>query len=383
MVTVRQKKKGRGRPWYIFIHQNRQITSKCIGDKRAAEAIASAIRKRIKAGELNLDGVAREKKPSFGEYVQTYLNEYAAVVLKLNTYRSYIQINKCHLSSLHGIAIDKVSRSDIKRLLLKKYNDGFAPATVGNIRVFVSGVFSHAVDDEIVKVNPAAGLGKLIKRDDHRKHVRALSREQVSVFLQTVRTEFRDDYPLMLTAFRTGLRQGELAALSWSCIDFDSNTVHVRRSFSHNNWSTPKSRRSREVDMSDQLRAVLLDHRDRQIQRFGCVPVTELPKGAMLRMVFADSNGGPKDMDNFRRRAFAKMIEVSGLARFRFHDIRHTFASLLLAQGESLAYVRDQLGHASIQTTVDIYAHLIPGANRNAVNRLDDHDLPPLNIAAS
>lgn len=58
--------------------------------------------------------------------------------------------------------------------------------------------------------------------------------------------------------------------------------------------------------------------------------------------------------------------------QFRFHDIRHTFASLLLAQGESLHYVKEQMGHASIQTTVDVYGHLVPGSNRNAVNRLDD-----------
>lgn len=60
------------------------------------------------------------------------------------------------------------------------------------------------------------------------------------------------------------------------------------------------------------------------------------------------------------------------MPRFRFHDIRHTFASLLLANGESLHYVKKQMGHASIQTTVDVYGHLVPGSNRNAVNRLDD-----------
>ena len=64
--------------------------------------------------------------------------------------------------------------------------------------------------------------------------------------------------------------------------------------------------------------------------------------------------------------------EKAQLRRVRFHDLRHTFASLLIAQGESLAYVRDQLGHASIQLTVDTYGHLIPGANRQAVDRLDD-----------
>ncbi|MFI4897103.1 MAG: tyrosine-type recombinase/integrase [Phycisphaerales bacterium JB059] len=82
--------------------------------------------------------------------------------------------------------------------------------------------------------------------------------------------------------------------------------------------------------------------------------------------------GGPRDGDNLRRRVFYRLLEIADVPRFRFHDIRHTFASHLLQQGESLHYVKEQLGHASIQTTVDVYGHLVPGSNRNAVNRLDD-----------
>ena len=66
------------------------------------------------------------------------------------------------------------------------------------------------------------------------------------------------------------------------------------------------------------------------------------------------------------------MLEKGNLRQVRFHDLRHTFASLLLQNGENLMYVKEQLGHSSIQVTVDIYGHLIPGANRQAVDRLDD-----------
>ena len=82
--------------------------------------------------------------------------------------------------------------------------------------------------------------------------------------------------------------------------------------------------------------------------------------------------GNHLDPDHLRKRCFYKCLEKAGLRRIRFHDLRHTFASLLLAQGESLAYVRDQLGHSSIQTTVDTYGHLVPGSNRGAVDKLDD-----------
>ena len=78
------------------------------------------------------------------------------------------------------------------------------------------------------------------------------------------------------------------------------------------------------------------------------------------------------DGDNLRHRVFYKALAKAGLRRVRFHDLRHTFASLLITQGESLACVRDQLGHASIQLTVDTYGQLIPGTNRQPVDRLDD-----------
>jgi integrase len=67
-----------------------------------------------------------------------------------------------------------------------------------------------------------------------------------------------------------------------------------------------------------------------------------------------------------------KLIAKTGLRRFRIHDLRHTYASLLIQNGESLAYVRDQLGHQSIQLTVDTYGHLVPGGNKQAVDRLDE-----------
>ena len=88
--------------------------------------------------------------------------------------------------------------------------------------------------------------------------------------------------------------------------------------------------------------------------------------------MFCNEEGGPLNGDNLRHRVFYKTLVKAGLRRVRFHDLRHTFASLLLQQSESPTYVKEQMGHSSIQVTVDIYGHFIPGANRQAVDRLDD-----------
>ena len=83
---------------------------------------------------------------------------------------------------------------------------------------------------------------------------------------------------------------------------------------------------------------------------------------------------------NFVRKIHNRILRKAGLRKIRIHDLRHTYASLLLSKGESPVYVKEQLGHHSIQMTVDIYGHLIPSSNRQAVNKLDDLSAPQAHL---
>ena len=95
-----------------------------------------------------------------------------------------------------------------------------------------------------------------------------------------------------------------------------------------------------------------------------------------------DFNGRLIDSDNLRKRAFQKTLTEAKLRKFRIHDLRHTFATHLIQNKESFAYVQQQLGHHSIQVTVDIYGHLVPGGNKRVVDRLDDTAWKQLAVAA-
>jgi len=88
--------------------------------------------------------------------------------------------------------------------------------------------------------------------------------------------------------------------------------------------------------------------------------------------VFPSAAGTLIKPSNFRDRTWAKVLTKAGLRQIRIHNLRHTFASLLIQHGESLAYVKEQMGHHSITITVDVYGHLVPGGNKAAVDRLDD-----------
>ena len=140
-----------------------------------------------------------------------------------------------------------------------------------------------------------------------------------------------------------------------------------------------KTRKSRRVDISDELLHTLEQLKRSRKEEYLRRGKNEIPEWVFLspgKIIWEDGKpvgreeGLRIDMHNVKTRHFHNCLAKAGLRRIPFHDLRHTYATLLLMQGESPAYVKDQLGHSSIKMTVDIYGHWIPGANRQAVNRL-------------
>ena len=166
---------------------------------------------------------------------------------------------------------------------------------------------------------------------------------------------------------RSGLRLGEAFALRWDDIDVQRREIHVEHTVSDGEISSTKSKRSRPVDMSSALRDLLLQfHKDRLEEK--------LARGweEMPPWVFVTHAGTRMEQSRVGK-AFKRVSKAAGLAlHFSAHSLRHTFASLLLQQGESPAYVQRQLGHASIQLTVDTCGRWLPMGNKAAVDRLDD-----------
>jgi integrase len=231
----------------------------------------------------------------------------------------------------------------------------------------IGGTLNLAIDDEIIPSNPAHKLGRVIRAKGLRMEVDPLNREELSHLLGIVQEHYPIHYPLTLLLARTGLRIGEALALQWGDIDFHGRFINIRRNFSRGRIETPKSGKSRRVDMSLQLKDALLDLRhQRRLEavRKGWGQVPEwLLVGQEGRALHA----------NHWRKIFDKAVAKAGLRKIRIHDLRHNHASMLIQADESLAYIRDQLGHHGIKVTVDIYGHLAPEGNKSAMDRLDDH----------
>jgi len=173
-------------------------------------------------------------------------------------------------------------------------------------------------------------------------------------------------------AVRAGLRRGELVAVQWGDLqlggDHDPQRfIVVQHNYVRREHTTTKSKKSRRVDLSRGLRRVLLELRDQRL-------LEAYQKGRndiSGELVFRSPEGTILDPDNLYHRVFLPVLAKAGIRRIRLHDLRHTFGSLLLQNGASIVYVKEQMGHSSIQVTVDTYGHLIPGANVCFVDRLD------------
>lgn len=183
-----------------------------------------------------------------------------------------------------------------------------------------------------------------------------LNPSEIHEFLNHVSSEF---YPFFLTAILTGMRRGELLALQRGDIDWHNGQIHVRRALYKGRFVTPKSRKAlRAIDMAPTLAHTLEGH---------LLRAPESP----LDLVFCARAGKPLDPDNLIKREFLPALERAGLRRIRFHDLRHTYASLLVNNWENIKYISEQMGHASVQITLDRYSHLFPNVRREAVMRLE------------
>jgi len=335
-----------------------------------------------KAEERRQEAEAERNRPlTFGEYAQRWMEGHVAANLKPSTARGYqLLLDAYILPVLKDRPLAEITREDVKELCFSCLESGrkrpitledetedstLSPRSVAYIVRTISAVFNHAIEDGIVQANPALRPGRFIKTGPRREMVDILTQEEGNLLLATAEKHYKRLYPLLLAAMRTGARQGELLALEWGDIDWTGNFIEIRRS----NWrgiiGTPKSGKTRRVDMSDRLKQVLEEHRKR-------MAAEALKAGVeMPSLVFTSAEGTtPYDGVNVRK-SFEAALRKAGIRKIRFHDLRHSYASWLIANKESLAYVRDQLGHHSIQITVDLYGHLVPGENREAVNRLD------------
>jgi len=290
-----------------------------------------------------------------------------------STFRVHIlpQFGRLHL--------DQIDRQKMEDFISKLVKKDMAKDSIRLILAALSSLYTHAVENKLVTENPAKGVSKLYKQVPSRhKKPEPLTVEESLAFLSAAQHD-PEHYPIFLTALHSGLRSGEIGGLQWGDIDWRGRSISIRRAVVRGRVTTLKTENSeRTVDCSDDLLRALADlRRSRQEQA--------LKSGSQLcPWVFTCRTGKPVGMNNVKARYFKRTLRKAGLRNIRFHDLRHTYASLLLAQGEPITYVANQLGHKNPGITLKIYSHWISKeSQREAVNKLPSLSRQPIEAIRS
>lgn len=361
-VKLKERRPGE---WWLYIDHSGKRKAKKIGSQKAAEEAAKKIEARLVLGDFNM--APKKAVPSFGKYCELWLADYIKTTKRTTTYQRYKSLFTHYIKSAIGkIPITDLKRSDIRSLFLKMNKQNLSRSSIASAKNVISGVLEYAIDEEILKTNISKGVLRRLGLDSHegREPARGMTPQEVELFLSTCQKLARPWHPFFLTAFRTGMRLGELLGLEWGDVDFNGRFIQVQRAFRSGRLTSTKTGRSRRVDMSDQLYQELKGLLIRRKEE-------ALKAGANEPIAIIFHTNGAHTSQNSVRNVWKRLLSKAGLSDRRIHDIRHTYASTLLTTGASPVYVKEQLGHSSIQMTVDIYGHLIPSANRETVNRLD------------
>jgi integrase len=335
-----------------------KIKTKTFTKRKTADNYLTTMVKHVQ------DGTFVEVKPTtFREYAETWLKGLGN--LKPNTRRGYGDHLRLHLIPAFGdLPLGHIGAGEVNAYLASQ--DGkLRPKTLTNHLSLLSRIMGDAVEAHHVMVNRlhrsrAIRRPKAIRESDEIV-IEVLTPEEVNSVLDALPAMW---YPFFLTGVCTGLRLGELLALTWGDFDEGAGRLWVRRAYSRGHFYLPKTKQSRRsVDIGDQLLAVL---RGVRRERFGD---TAPPPTALI---FPSRTGGPLIPENLRQRVWTPALAAAGVRHVRIHSLRHFYASVLITNGENIKYISSQLGHASVQITVDRYGHLFPDARRAAAGRLEE-----------
>ncbi|MEB1807926.1 MAG: site-specific integrase [Bacillaceae bacterium] len=317
----------------------------------------------------------KEKKemvePSREPFCQ-YINRWFNTIYKLEVEGTTAE-NREYMLSKHFIPyfdstpICKIDSFDLNEFYASKLEEGKSKKTVKDMHHILSKAFSKAVEQGLLKENPAL---KATAPKPNNKAVDPWRYEEVIKFLEG--TKGKENHTLYLTEINTGMRRGEILALRWNDIDFDNRTISISRNLAYTKSKglfvkVPKTKASmRTIDVSDTLVEVLQLHKEKQEKWKERLGTGYQDKN----LLFPNTLGNFKNPRNLIRE-FYKDLKDAQVRPITFHDMRHTHATLLLINGENPKLVQQRLGHEDVEITLRIYSHILPSMQRDAVDKLE------------
>lgn len=332
-------------------------------DQREAEEKLATIKREYEQGRYQDD-----EKMTVKEYLDRWLTDFAKISVRRSTYESYEwSINKHIVPNIGLVRLQKLKPVEIQKMLATMSTTKLSKTSVRYIYNVLNIALNRAVKCQILAANPCVAV------EPPRKEKYKATAYNRAELLELIRVASGTKLLLPITlAAGCGLRRGEVCGLRWQDIIMDQNMLFVRHSL------------DRPEKGKLELLPVKTDHSERAVRLPALLTevlkevqaaqaLTKAAPDSLYKdqdFVYAWDDGGPVDPD-FLDKQFRELLSEHQLKKLRFHDLRHTHATLLLLEHVSIKVISERLGHSSTNITQDIYSHVLPEMQLEAANAID------------
>ena len=362
---IRQK----GKNWYIVVdvYENNKRKRKWFSGyarRKDAEKDLPNILSKVQSNFVD------PKNMTIKDLTEKWLCKISQVQYSYKTNReNEYKINKYIIPTIGHIKLYKLKNSDIQSLIdnLADVNK-LAYKTIKNIKQILGSIMNYAVKSGYITVNPVEKT--IIPVKNEKKDMEVWNEFEVKKFLNLLKeNEPLKIYLAFSIAFLTGVRRGELCALTWKKINHFTQTITIDKSMQiDGSIKSPKTKNGiRSITLNRSLFSILVDFERFQKE---CEEV-QRDNFAQNDFILCHENGKPF-LPDYLTKVFTKLIKKYDMKHIRFHDIRHTFATLMLLNHVQPKVVQEILGHSSIVVTLDVYSHVIPSMQTDAINKLNN-----------
>ena len=366
--SIRKRKDGRWEGRYTIgknPETGKTIYKNVLGKTQAEvkEKLSAAIAESSKLDLL------RAEQYTVAAWLEYWLETYGKVKMRPSTYSSYTSNLRIHIKpNIGDISLSKLKSADIQKFYVKLLSEGrvqriesknkpkgLKPKTVKNIHVFLSTAMDKAVVEKLISDNPVKYC--VLPQQEH-EEMKTLPLDKLNLFFEEAKNS--GVYEMYLTEISTGLRRGELLGLKWSDIDYENQTIFIRRQICRIDGIVTegplKTKNSyRKIIVPSDVLEVL---KNKQIQ-----------ENNASEYVFSSPTGGAISPDSVLH-MLHRVLDRAGLPKIRFHDLRHTFATMALQNGVDVKTVSNILGHFSAGFTLDTYAHVTTSMQQTAAEKV-------------
>lgn len=358
----------RGKKWSFTIDigrdletgKRKQKTLSGFNTKKEAEKSCAEMITQIENG-LYVD----VSKGTIKEFILQWMDTHAKQTLRESTFDVYKWIIDSHIIPGIGmITMDKITTLDIQKFLNKKKVDGLSSEYIKKMYNILHGSFEKAVVWGLIQKNIVSAAEP--PRSES-KDINTWNIEQASSFLEHTKGEFF--HIAYVIAIYTGMRKGEILGLRWKDIDMEASRLSIRQTIYRTRvgliFQEPKTKSSKRVVA---LPDIVIQSLKKQKHEQNKWKIQLGPAFLDHDLVVTNYEGKPVDPRNLTRH-FTKMIKECELPKIRFHDLRHTHATIMLQLGEHPKVVSERLGHSRVAITMDTYSHVTPDMQKEASDK--------------